>query len=134
MPQVRTVNEGKACDKAGLLPGMRLTAFQGESVDGKTWTQVRDLVKDSPKPWEFVFAADAAEEPEADLARTSSAAGGEAAEAAAGEAPEPEPEMEPESADGEDDTASSVADADVFAARPPPLVPVGTLLYGDKGC
>ena len=62
---VKKVNEGGASEVAGVRVGMSLSAFQDESVAGKTWAQVKDLVKVAPKPWTLVFTAAEAKAPPA---------------------------------------------------------------------
>ena len=53
---VKTVADGQACAKAGVLKGMQVAQFQHEMLPPNfTWAQLKEKVKAAPKPWTFVF-------------------------------------------------------------------------------
>ena len=52
------VKEGQPAALAGVVPGMRLHAFNGVpcAPAHASWSAVKLLAKDTPKPWTFGFA------------------------------------------------------------------------------
>jgi len=56
---VKKIDEGKACQRAGVCLGMHVVEFQDKLLPPTTtWTDLRAMVKAAPKPWSFVFQSD----------------------------------------------------------------------------
>merc|ERR1712166_165368 len=53
---VNKVNEGSMCERSGVAIGMRVVEFQDQQLRAETtWTDLRSMVKKTPKPWSFLF-------------------------------------------------------------------------------
>jgi hypothetical protein len=56
---VNKVNEGSACEQAGVALGMKVVEFQDQQLRATTtWTDLRGMVKKQPRPWAFLFMSD----------------------------------------------------------------------------
>merc|ERR1711939_964325 len=56
---VKKIDEGKACEQAGVKVKMHVVEFQDKLLPPTTtWTDLRGMVKAAPKPWSFVFQSD----------------------------------------------------------------------------
>lgn len=81
--------KGSQAEAAGVTIGMHCVAFQGVALDSTaTWSSLKDLVKNSPRPWSFTFSASA---DEADDAVKPEQPGAEAGHSVRTHGEEPEP-------------------------------------------